>query len=151
MNGKHFFIGHGDGLGPGDRKYKILKKVFTNPFCKWAFSWIHPNIAIGIANYFSQKSRASHGEKDNVFLGKKKEMLYQYCEKKQRELPHIDYFVFGHRHLPLDLEINQENDTNDYLKKQNICRYINLGDWIKHYSYATFDGQTLEIQYFKPI
>ncbi len=136
FDGKTFFIGHGDGLGPGDTGYKLMKKVFTNKICQFLFACLHPNIAIGIANYFSQRSRLANGETDSHFLGKEQEMLWQYCQKKSKEMPHINYFVFGHRHLPLTLDI-KENTT-----------YINLGDWIKHNSYAIFDGQKLTIQYF---
>lgn len=132
-SGKTFFIGHGDGLGPGDYGYKRLKKVFRNPFARAAFRWIHPDIAIPIAHYFSKQSRFAAGEpKEEVFKGEDNEWLYQYSLKKSRLL-HADYFIFGHRHLPLDMKVGENS------------RYINLGDWLSFYTYAHFDGKQVEL------
>jgi UDP-2,3-diacylglucosamine hydrolase len=135
-NKKRFLIGHGDGLGPGDHGYKFVKKVFANPVCQWLFRWIHPDIGIGIANFFSGKSRASTGEYDKSFLGRENEWLVQYCEK-QLEKDYFDYFIFGHRHLPLDIKIGEAS------------RYINLGEWIHYFTYAVFDGQDLITKAFE--
>lgn len=138
FNGKRFFIGHGDGLGPGDKGYKRLKKIFANPFCQWAFGWLHPNIGIGMANYWSRKSRIATGGYDKQYLGDDKEWLLQYCERKLQQ-KHYDYFIFGHRHLPIDKQVG----TNS--------RYINLGDWIQDFTFAVFDGETLTLEeYEKP-
>ncbi|MFY7651308.1 MAG: UDP-2,3-diacylglucosamine diphosphatase, partial [Chitinophagaceae bacterium] len=93
-NNQALFIGHGDGLGPGDHKYKMLKKVFRNPVCQWAFGMIHPDWGIGIANYFSRKSRAKTGTKDAIFLGEDKEWLAIFC-KEMLQQKHYDYFLFG--------------------------------------------------------
>jgi UDP-2,3-diacylglucosamine hydrolase len=78
---KKFFIGHGDGLGPGDQGYKFMKKIFTNPLCKWLFGWLHPDLGIQLANYFSSKSRAKTGTSDEVFMGEDKEWLIIYSKK----------------------------------------------------------------------
>ena len=75
----NYFIGHGDGLGPGDRSYKIIKYIFRNRLCQWAFARLHPNFGIGLAKLFSRKSRASTGKNDEIFLGKEKEWLYLYA------------------------------------------------------------------------
>ncbi len=131
--GKKLYIGHGDGLGPGDEGYKFLKKVFRNPICQWLFGFAHPSIGIGVANYFSRKSRAKTGNSDEVFLGEDKEWLIIYC-KEVLQKEHYDYFVFGHRHLPLVFQLN------------NKSSYINLGDWIRNFTYATFDGNTFELK-----
>lgn len=133
-NGKHFFIGHGDGLGPGDKGYKFIKKVFSNPFCQWAFARLHPNFGIGLANYFSTKSRIANGTSDEKYLGDENEWLVQFCKEKLKE-KHFDFLVFGHRHLPLDIKIN-------------TSRYINLGEWINYCSYAEFDGENLYLKNF---
>lgn len=137
-NGKQFFIGHGDGLGPGDRGYKFIKKIFANPVCQFLFKWLHPDIGVGIANYFSRKSRYGNANehKKEVFKGEDKEWLVQYCHRVL-ERQHIDYFIFGHRHLPLDISI------------QNKSRYINLGDWLDYSSYAVLDGSELKLCYHK--
>lgn len=135
-NGKKFLIGHGDGLGPGDKGYKRLKKLFTNKLAQQGFKFLHPWIGVGIANYFSKKSRLAQGGGGPPFLGEENEWLVQYCRRKL-ENEHFDYFVFGHRHLPLDIKLNENS------------RYINTGDWISHFSYAIFDGTDLHLRYFE--
>ena len=132
LGSKQFLIGHGDGLGPGDYGYKRLKKIFTNPFCKWLFRWMHPDAGIKLANYFSAKSRAKTGSADEVFLGADKEWLIIYC-KEQAQKMDVDYFVFGHRHFAIDYSINERS------------RYINLGDWIKLNTDGVFDGDTMQL------
>ena len=133
---KRFYIGHGDGLGPYDKGYKIMKKVFTNSFAKFLYRIIHPDIGIGIGQYFSQKNKILSGEKDINFLGDDKEWLAKYSRKKLQE-KHRDYFIFGHRHLPIEIELNQNS------------KYINLGDWINHYTYGVFDGNKFETKKWK--
>ena len=133
--GQNFFIGHGDGLGPDDTGFKLMKKVFTNPFCQWLFRWIHPDIGVGIANYFSRKSRIATGLSDEKYFGEK-EWLYQYCKRKL-QTHHFDYFIFGHRHLPIDVQVDQKS------------RYINLGDWLNYFTYAVFDGEKCELKKFQ--
>lgn len=134
---KKFYIGHGDGLGPGDHGYKMLKKVFRNPVCRWLFSLIHPSWGIALANYFSRKSRAKTGMELEKFLGEENEWLAIYS-KEVLQQTHFDYFIYGHRHLPLDLQVGRDS------------RYINLGDWINYFSYAVFDGSTTTLKYNKP-
>ncbi|MFN3342825.1 MAG: UDP-2,3-diacylglucosamine diphosphatase [Flavobacteriales bacterium] len=133
-SGKKFMIGHGDGLGPGDHGYKMIKKIFRNRVCQWMFARLHPNFGIGIANYFSKSSRKKTKHEDQ-YLGDEKEYLVNYCKGiLQRE--DYDYFVFGHRHLPIDMKIGN-------------ARYINLGDWIKFYTYAEFDGITMTFKTYE--
>ncbi len=136
FNNTTFFIGHGDGLGPGDIGYKRMKKVFTNPFCKWLFKWLHPDIGVRLAQHLSVKNKLISGDDDAKFLGEKNEWLVQYAKRKL-ETTHYDYFVFGHRHLPLEIKLN------------NNSTYTNLGDWIKYYTYAVFDGDKLELKELK--
>ncbi len=137
FNHKKFFIGHGDGLGPGDHGYKFIKKVFRNKLAQGLFGILPPALGIGMANYFSRKSRAQTGQKDEVFFGEDKEWLVIYCKEILSQQP-IDYFIFGHRHLPLDIKLTGSS------------RYINLGDWIQYNSYAVFDGNNLELKYYTP-
>lgn len=133
FNQTSFLIGHGDGLGPGDIGYKRMKKVFTNPFFKWLFRWFHPDLGVSIAQYLSVKNKLISGEDDAKFLGEDNEWLVQYCKRKLEE-NHRDYFVFGHRHMPL--EINLEPNS----------KYINLGDWINYYTYGVFDGEVMNLK-----
>lgn len=135
FDGKKFLVGHGDGLGPGDHGYKFIKKIFRNKISRWLFGILPPYIGIGLADYFSRKSRAKTGTKDEVFMGEDKEWLVQYCREALLK-QHYDYMIFGHRHLPLDIKLNDQS------------RYINLGDWIKYDSYAVFDGRDLHLKYY---
>jgi UDP-2,3-diacylglucosamine hydrolase len=133
FNGKKFLVGHGDGLGPGDKGYKALKKVFRNPFCQWLFGILPPYMGMGLANYFSRKSREATGKHEEVFLGEENEWLITYS-KEVLAHTHYDYLVFGHRHLPIDFSLDGGS------------RYINLGDWIRYFTYAVFDGQQLSLR-----
>jgi len=134
--GKKFFLGHGDGLGPGDKGYKLLKKVFASKINQWLFARLHPNFAISLMKRSSKTSREAQ-EEVIPFRGAKNEWLVQYAERKLQE-NHYDYFLFGHRHLPIDEKLSNGSS-----------RYINTGDWIRHFSYAKFDGQKLELLKFK--
>lgn len=136
IHGKIFFIGHGDGLGPGDHGYKMIKKIFANPVCQWLFARLHPNFGIKLANFWSGKSREAN-KHENKFLGEDKEWLIAYCNRKLETLD-VDYFVFGHRHLPID-----------HTLENGKTRYLNLGDWLNYNSYAVFDGEELRLEYFE--
>ncbi|WP_461589002.1 UDP-2,3-diacylglucosamine diphosphatase [Winogradskyella sp.] len=133
INNKLFFIGHGDGLGPGDKGFKRMKKVFTNPVFQWLFRWLHPDIGVRIAQYMSVKNKLISGDDDAKFLGEENEWLAQYSKRKLSE-KHRDYFIFGHRHLPLEIPLNEGS------------KYMNLGDWVQYFTYGVFDGETLELK-----
>ena len=133
FNNKLFFIGHGDGLGPGDKGYKRMKKVFTSPVFKWLFKWLHPDIGMQIAQYLSVKNKLISGDDDAKFLGEDNEWLALYSKEKLKT-KHRDYFVFGHRHLPLEMPLNTKS------------KYINLGDWVSYYTYGVFDGEDLKLK-----
>ncbi len=138
LGGKRFYIGHGDGLGPGDYSYKFIKKLFVNPFLQWCFSRLHPNLAFWLATSWSKRSRM-HSQESDVYLGNDREWLYQYCKAQLILDPQIDFFVFGHRHLPLDVEI-----------ECSLARYLNCGDWFKHCSYVEFDGNDCVLKRYQP-
>lgn len=135
-NGVKFLVGHGDGKGPGDYKYKWLKKVFRNPICKFAFQWIHPDFGTALAQYWSRKSRYGNGEVKERFLGEDKEWLIAYI-KRIHPAVQANYYIFGHRHLAIEHKINDNTI------------YINLGDWLHFKSYAVFSEKTLDLKYFK--
>lgn len=133
-NGKKFYLHHGDGLGPGDNKYKILKKIFRSNLCQWLFARIHPNLGVGIARKWSLNSRIQNNKKEEF-----KDISEEWLVTYSRELllkEKYDYLIFGHRHLPLDIQLGGS-------------RYINLGEWINFNSYAVFDGEDLELRYFE--
>ncbi len=135
FNNCSFYIGHGDGLGPSDHGYKALKKVFRSPLCQWLFGLLPPAIGIGTADYFSRKSRRTQEHKEETFLGEEKEWLLNYSRELLKKEP-FNFFVFGHRHLPIDYRLSTES------------RYINLGEWINFQTYAVFDGRNMELKSF---
>lgn len=137
VGNQKLMIGHGDGLGPGDHVYKILKRFFNSGFCQWAFARLHPNLGIGLGNYWSRKSRISNMKADEKFISKEKELLWVYC-MEQEKLQHHDFYIFGHRHLPLNLSVG------------SASRYINLGEWVHFNTYAVYDGKTIELKTFTP-
>jgi UDP-2,3-diacylglucosamine hydrolase len=128
--GKKIFIGHGDGLGDGDYLYKFVRKIFTSKICQWVFARLHPNLALSLAHAWSNGSRKIH---DAPFISEEKEILFDYCKKLQEITP-VDYYIFGHRHLPLDLKINDKTT------------YINLGDWLTHNTYSVLEKGILKLK-----
>lgn len=136
FHGKSFLIGHGDGKGPGDKGYKRMKKVFTHPVSKWVYRWLHPDLGVKLAQYLSVKNKLISGEADVKFLGEDNEWLVQYCKRKL-QTQHYDYFVFGHRHLPMTITLNEQST------------YINLGDWIGYFTYGVFDGTQMSLEKFE--
>lgn len=134
IGGKRFLIGHGDGLGPGDYTYKKLKRVFESKVAMRLFQLVHPDLGIGIAQAWSRRSRISNQEKgEEHFLGEDREWLMQYCREVEARAHH-DFYIFGHRHLPLDLAVS------------TTSRYINLGEWVSAKTYAVFDGENIQLK-----
>ncbi|PRD46669.1 UDP-2,3-diacylglucosamine diphosphatase [Sphingobacterium haloxyli] len=136
IDGKRFYIHHGDGLGPGDTKYKFLKAFFRSKVCQWLFARLHPNLGIGIAQRWSSHSRAANLDEER-FLGEDREWLIQYAKELLQE-EHFDYFIFGHRHLPYDIELRESS------------RIINLGEWMHTCTYAVWDTKQLELKKWTP-
>lgn len=135
LQGKKLLIGHGDGLGPGDTSYKLMKWLFRNPLARWVFSRVHPNFAVSLANYFSSKSRMSTGDNDEVFLGEDKEQLILFVNQDSKE-NNRDYYLFGHRHYALEYKLD------------NGAKYINTGEWVKGRNYAVLENGELSLKKF---
>lgn len=133
--GKKFFLGHGDGLGPKDRGYKFIKRVFAGKINQWLFARLHPNFGIGLGLFFSKRSNHSQGDDHLVFLGEDNEWQFVYA-KEQLQKEHFDYFVFGHRHISIIKEMSEKT------------KFIILGDWITKFSYGVFDGEKFELRRF---
>jgi UDP-2,3-diacylglucosamine hydrolase len=133
LENAHFFIGHGDGLGPKDRGYKRMKKIFTNPLAKRLFQALHPDWGVKLGQYFSVKNKLLSGSDEISFLGDENEWLALYAKRKL-EQKHYDYFIFGHRHLPMEIKLNEK------------ATYVNLGDWITHFTYGMFDGKKVVLR-----
>ncbi len=134
--GYKVFLAHGDGLDPSDTGYLFLKKLFTNKFLQWCYAKLHPNCAHKIAHGWSSKRRKRHQRELVEFKGEDKEGLYLFAQSMQQKV-HIDYFIFGHRHLLLNLPLGNEK-----------TRYINLGDWINFFSYGVFSEHGFELKQF---
>lgn len=135
IGNQKLLIGHGDGLGPGEPGYKILKKFFNSSICQWLFARIHPNLGMRIAGYWSKKSRISNMKQEEKFKGEEREFLFLWCSE-QEKVAHNDYYIFGHRHLTLDLVVNPAS------------RYINIGEWVHQSPYAVYDGRLVELKTF---
>lgn len=135
INGKRFYIGHGDGLGPEQRWFKFILWIYRNRLFQKLFAFFHPNIGIGLANWFSHQSKLQTFDGNFTFY-EEKEYLIRHCRELLKE-KQIDYFVFGHRHLPMIYALNPQS------------QYINLGDWIGFNTYAQFDGNQMELCTFE--
>lgn len=134
---KILYIGHGDGLGPGDNGYKRMKKLFTHPFSKWLYRWLHPDIGVRLAEYLSVKNKLISGDEDAKYLGEDNEWLILYANKKVTE-QFADYFIFGHRHLPMTLP----------LKANNKALYVNLGDWISYFTFGVLTHDAFSLNQY---
>ncbi len=130
IDGRNFLIGHGDGLGPGDKGYKLLKAVFACRVCQKLFSFLHPGFGLRMAMFFSKKSRLANENHPEIFKGEEHESLVKYC-RNELKTRNIDYFVFGHRHLPMKIEL----EPGVY--------YVNTGEWLSTFSFASFDGEEM--------
>ncbi len=136
INDHTMLVGHGDGLGPNDLFYKMVKRFFNSTVCQWLFARIHPNLGMRIAHFWSRKSRISNMKREEKFEGEENEFLLTYCKELEKSV-HYDYYVFGHRHLPLDLAVGTDS------------RYINLGEWVHFTTYAVYDGRQMELKTFE--
>lgn len=130
---KRFLIGHGDGLGPSDKAYKRVKRLFTNPWAQGLFRWLHPDLGLRLGKHLSARNKLRSAAQNTAALEPENERLVQYAKRKLQQT-HYDYFIFGHRHLPMDIQLDSRS------------RYVNLGDWITHFTYASFDGLRLDLK-----
>ena len=135
-DGLNYLIAHGDGLGPGNYTYKWIKKIYRNRICRWLFKLIHPDLGIAIARNLSKNSRESGGRNGGDYNSPEEEVLYNYCSEYLKTDPSIDCFIMGHRHIPLDLGLPRPNSTNS-------SRYVNIGDWIDHFSWTCIENGKL--------
>ncbi len=132
---KTFYIGHGDGLGDPDPRFRFIRSIFHSPLCQWLFRWLHPDLGMRFGLNWAKHSRLAHGEGgDPPYLGEDKEHLVLYAKDYLRSHPDVNYFIFGHRHIELDLMLSDQ------------CRMVILGDWISQYTYAVFDGEHLYME-----
>jgi UDP-2,3-diacylglucosamine hydrolase len=126
INGKNFFILHGDGLAIKDSGYRMLKRALRNKFVRGLIRWIHPDVGFALARAFSKKSREYTSNKD---FGEADGMVL-FAERKVRE--GYDFVVMGHNHVPKSMPIEKGF-------------YINLGDWLGNFTYGVFDGDRMQL------
>lgn len=132
---KKFFLNHGDGLGDESVTFQFLRSIFHNKFLRWLFAAIHPRWTVGFAHRWSNHSRSTGGFID--YMGEDKEFLIKFVKEQHKKTPDINFYIFGHRHILLDLMLSQN------------ARAVILGDWISYFSYAVFDGETLSLELFE--
>jgi UDP-2,3-diacylglucosamine hydrolase len=136
---KTFYLAHGDGLGPGDHGYKFIKRIFQCRFNQWLFRWLHPDIGIRMGLFWSRRSRyvnLARNNREEIDLNLIRERLSVHSMEILKSHPEIDFFIYGHWHLPVDLPLAPG------------CRQISLGDWLNHFSYAVFDREELSLLHF---
>jgi UDP-2,3-diacylglucosamine hydrolase len=134
-NGHHFLIGHGDGLDPKEKGYLFLKWFFTNRTMQFLFSQLHPNLAFKLAHAWANKSRVDKGLAPEISKGPEFETSLTFA-KEYRKHHNIDFFIFGHRHIVMEQNIN------------NQAMFYILGEWINHFTYAVFDGEKIELKQY---
>ena len=129
---KVFFLAHGDGLGDTDRKFKFISSVFHNRLCQRMFSALHPRWGMNFGLNWAKHSRLKRvGGVEPPYMGEEKEYLVRFSKEYIKTHENIDYFLFGHRHIALDLILSKKS------------RMLILGDWIRLFTYAVFDGEHL--------
>ena len=136
INGMKLFLAHGDGIGPGDLGYKLLKGIFRNRVLQWLFARLHPNFAMWIGKTWSKSSRYSKGIVAEDFAGDKRELQIVFAKEKLRS-EFYDLFIFGHRHIPWDIRIGKKS------------RVINLGDWISNFTYGVLEGKDFSLKQYQ--
>lgn len=133
--GKVFYLAHGDGLGDRDIKYKMLRGIFHSPTCQMLFRAIHPRWGMWLGLNWAKHSRLKRANgKEPPYMGEDKEELVTFTKKYLKTHPDIDYFIFGHRHIELDLMLTHKT------------RMLILGDWIWQFTYAVFDGEHIFLE-----
>ena len=132
---KIFYLAHGDGLGDPDRKFQTLRKLFHNRLCQFLLNTIHPRWGLWLGYRWAKHSREKRVDGyETPFLGEEKEYLVKYSKDYLQTHPDIDFFLYGHRHVQIDLPLNERT------------RLLMLGDWITQFTYAVFDGQHLFLE-----
>lgn len=135
--GKEFFLAHGDGLGDTDAKFKLLRAMFHSSFLQRMFSMIHPRWSIELGLEWAKHSRLKRaGEGEPQYMGEEGEPLVLFTKNYLKDHPDINYFIYGHRHIMLDLMLSRSS------------RMLILGDWVKEFSYAVFDGENMFLEQF---
>ncbi len=134
IDGKKFYIAHGDGLGDPSLTFRFMRCFFRNKICQALYKWIHPDVTMPFGHAWSRSNRQKkQGNKAEQYLGEENEFLVQFS-KEHAKANDVDYYIFGHRHIELDLTIEEKK------------RVVILGDWITKFTYAVWDGEQFELK-----
>lgn len=136
IDGRRFFISHGDGLGTLQPGFRLIRSIFRNRFCQRLYAALHPRWTVGFAYWWSAKNRDFDPSRPPAFEGELRENVEGWARAYAADHPETDYIVLGHHHVMVDEAITER------------CRLVILGDWIYNYSYAVFDGSTLKLEQF---
>ena len=140
--GHEFFLAHGDGMGDPNKSFKVIRAIFHNKVCQWLFSALHPRWGMSFGLTWAKHSYIKHKENDDVYyLGEDKEHLVLFAKKYIAEHPNIDYFIFGHRHIELDIKLSRPVEGTGHKARMMI-----LGDWISQFTYAVYDGEHMFLE-----
>ena len=133
--GKLFYLAHGDGLGDPDKKFKLLRTLFHSHTLQCLFSALHPRWSIELGLTWAKHSRMKRaGGKEPDYMGEDREHLVLYSKEYLKLHPDINFFIYGHRHIELDLMLNRNT------------RVLILGDWITTFTYAVYDGEHIFLE-----
>ena len=135
IDGKVFFLAHGDGLGDESWGFRFVRKIYHNKFLRFLYAAIHPRWTMAFASKWSNYSRMS--AEIAPFMGEEKEHLIQFAKEELKRSPEINYFIFGHRHIMLNHPLKDNSNI------------VILGDWMSYFSYAVFDSKTVELKQFE--
>lgn len=137
-DGKHFLVGHGDNIGNYDKIYMLMKMVFESPVAQWFYSKLHPDFSGWIAHSRCEGSRRQNEKRKEftTFRGEEREFQIRFAKEYLSKGNAVDYFVFGHRHIMHDFAIGNDKGS----------RVLMIGDWLKNFSYAVFDGNDITIE-----
>ena len=128
--GKIFLLAHGDGLGDPDKKFKFLRALFHSKVCQFLFSSIQPRWSMWLGLTWAKHSRMKRNNNEEPpYMGENREHLVLYTKEYIKTHPDVDYFIYGHRHIEIDLQLSRKS------------RMIVLGDWITQFSYVVYDGE----------
>lgn len=137
LHGQTFFLAHGDGLGSKDRKFNFIRSVFHSHKCQRLFSMLHPRWGVAFGLEWARRSRLKREDgKEPPYQGEQNEELIIFAKEYLKTHPEINFFIFGHRHIELDLMLTR------------TTRLLLLGDWISQFTYAVFDGEHLFMENF---
>lgn len=136
--GKVFFLAHGDGLGDPDKRFKFLRRLFHNRTCQRLLNAIHPRWGMALGLNWAKHSRLKRANgKELPYMGEDREFLVLFTKEYMKTHQNVDYFIYGHRHIELDIMLERK------------VRVMILGDWIWQFTYVVFDGEHMFMEQYE--